>query len=289
MPNKKAPQNLRMVNHFESLNNACYNNPVVQQSTSQQLKRITTQIKFVSIIDVCAAFHSLRLSKEAQNLTGFSPQVTGWSGRMFYLRVPMGALASKNLLDNALMYVLAGIDWVQLYSDNILVLTETEEQNFTAVKEVWTRLRDHGLKVKASKCILMASQKVKLYGMIIDLESGRLYPETEKIEGLKNRPIPQSRKQLKQFLGSLIFLSQLTPIAAENIALLHQCTRGKEFIFNEKHKEAYENIQFLLTDSNLLFVYRPDPSRRYYIVVDSSLYHTGWVVFSFAPEDTRES
>ena len=136
MPNKKAPQNLRMVNHFESLNNACYNNPVIQQSTSQQLKRITTQIKFVSIIDVCAAFHSLRLSKEAQNLTGFSPQVTGWHGRMFYLRVPMGARPSKNLLDNALFYVLAGIDGVQLYSDNILVLSETEQHNFEAVKQV---------------------------------------------------------------------------------------------------------------------------------------------------------
>ena len=87
-PDKTAPQNLRMVNHFESLNNACYNNPVVQQSTSQQLKGITTQIRFVSVIDVCAAFHSLRLSKEAQNLTGFSPQVTGWPGRMFYKVVP---------------------------------------------------------------------------------------------------------------------------------------------------------------------------------------------------------
>ena len=88
----------------------------------------------------------------------------------------------------------------------------------------------------------MASERVKLYGMIIDLKSGRLYPETGKIESLKNRPIPLSRKQLKQFLGSLIFLSQLTPIAAENIALLHQCTKGKTIIFGEKHKEAYENI-----------------------------------------------
>ena len=244
MPDKTAPQNLRMVNHFESLNNACYNNPVIQQSTSQQLKRITTQIKFVSIIDVCAAFHSLRLSKEAQNLTGFSPQVTGWPGRMYYRVVPMGARPSKNLLDNALFFVLSGIDGVLLYSDNILILSQSEEEHFESVKQVWARLRDHGLKVKASKCILMASERVKLYGMIIDLKSGRLYPETEKIEGLKNRPIPQSRKQLKQFLGSLVFMSQLTPIAAENIALLHQCTRGKEFVFEEKHKEAYENIQF---------------------------------------------
>merc|ERR1711891_67971 len=133
MPNKQAAQNLRMVQHFEALNEACFNNPLVQQSTTQQLKRITTQIKYISIIDVCAAFHSLKLSKEAQNLTGFSPQVTGWEGRMYYLRVPMGALASKNLLDNGLMYVLAGIDNVQLYSDNILILSETEKENFDAV------------------------------------------------------------------------------------------------------------------------------------------------------------
>ena len=101
---------LRMINHFEALNNACFNNPVVQQSTTQQLRRISTKIRYISIIDVCAAFHSLKLSKEAQNLTGFSPQVTGWPGRMFYLRVPMGARPSKNLLDNALFYVLSGID-----------------------------------------------------------------------------------------------------------------------------------------------------------------------------------
>ena len=282
-PDKTAPQNLRMVNHFESLNNACYNNPVIQQSTSQQLKRITTQIKFVSVIDVCAAFHSLKLSKEAQNLTGFSPQVTGWPGRMFYKRVPMGAKPSKNLLDNALFYVLAGINEVSLYSDNILVLSQSEQEHFQSVREVWNKLRDHGLKVKASKCVLMASDRVKLYGMVIDLRTGRLYPEMEKIEGLKNRPIPQSRKQLKQFLGSLIFLSQLTPIAAENIALLHQCTRGKTFTFGERHKETYENIQYLLSDSNLLFVYRPDPARRFYIIVDSSLFHTGWVLFQLCP------
>ena len=65
-PDKTAPQNLRMVNHFESLNNACYNNPVIQQSTSQQLKRITTQIRFVSVIDVCAAFCQAHLQLQLQ-------------------------------------------------------------------------------------------------------------------------------------------------------------------------------------------------------------------------------
>ena len=46
----------------------------------------------------------------------------------------MGARPSKNLLDNALFFVLAGIDGVLLYSDNILILSESEEKHFEAVK-----------------------------------------------------------------------------------------------------------------------------------------------------------
>ena len=48
---------------------------------------------------------------------------------------------------------------------------------------------------------------------------------------------------------------------------------------DEEAITAYENIQYLLSDANLLFVYRSDPEKRYYVTVDSSLYYTGWVVF----------
>ena len=66
----------------------------------------------------------------------------------------MGATPSKNLLDNALYYVLAGIDNVLIYSDNLLILSATEEENFEGVKQVWTALRNHGLKCKPNKCTL---------------------------------------------------------------------------------------------------------------------------------------
>ena len=39
----------------------------------------------------------------------------------------------------------------------------------------------------------MAHKKIRLYGMVIDLENGRLLPEQNKIEALKNKPIPQTR------------------------------------------------------------------------------------------------
>ena len=225
--NMLAPQTIRMVSHFEALNSFCYNNPVIQMATSQQLRRISTSVRYISVVDICAAFHSLMLSKEAAQLTGFSPNCRGFEGKMTYKRVPMGATPSKNLLDNALYYVLAGIDNVLIYSDNLLILSSTEEENFERVKQVWSALRRHGLKCKASKCTLMVNKKIKLYGMVIDLRNGRLLPDHDKIAALKNKPIPQTKKQLKQFLGAIVFFSQLMPVAAQDLAVLNRATREK--------------------------------------------------------------
>ena len=278
MPNTDAPQLLRMVNNFESLNQACYNNPVCQESTTSQLRRISSQMKYCSVVDVCGAFHSIMLSEEAQRLTGFDPGLPAWP-RMFYKRVPMGSKSAKNIQDNALLYVLNNIDNKVIYSDNIVILTETKEENYLTVKKVWEALRQHGLKVKASKCTLLCSGKVKLYGFICDMRTGKLQPEQDKISGLRNRAVPTTKKQLKQFLGSLMFYSQIMPLAGKDISILHRCTRGKTFTFGEQELRAFENIQYLLLDSNLLFVYRADPNKKYYLVVDSSLHHTGWLLY----------
>ena len=71
--NMLAPQTIRMVSHFQALNALCYNNPVIQMATTQQLRRISTNVRYISVVDICAAFHSLMLSKEASQMTGFSP------------------------------------------------------------------------------------------------------------------------------------------------------------------------------------------------------------------------
>ena len=45
--------------------------------------------------------------------------------------------------------------------------------------------------------------------------------------GITHRSIPKSRKEMKSFLGALVFFSQIAPIAVEEIAILHKSTRGE--------------------------------------------------------------
>ena len=83
-------------------------------------------------------------------------------------------------------------------------------------------------------------------------------------------------------LGALQFFSQLVPLATDSLAILHQATRGHKFNMGEKEFQAYEQIQFLLKKKpELLFVYRSDPNRKFYMVEDSSQFHTGYTLFQF--------
>ena len=56
------------------------------------------------------------------------------------------------------------------------------------------QLRNHGLKTKPNKISLFCSDRIKLYGTEIDLVTGKIKPDDSKIEGLKFRPVPRTKK-----------------------------------------------------------------------------------------------
>ena len=278
----EAPQGVRMINDFNQLNQIVCQNPIVQASTTEQIKMISSQIKYISIIDITGCYHSIALGEKSQLLTGFD---TGLPiGRCFFTRVPMGASPSKNIQDCAIQHIIGNINNLMIYSDNILVLSETKDAHYETVKQLLYKLRDHGLKIKPSKTTIMAWDKIKLFGYIISLTDGKLTPTNDKIAALRDRPIPKSRKELKRFLGSIQFFSQLLPLVTEDLAILNKATRGHEFSFKDREIEAFENIKFLLKDNALLFIHRADPTKKYYLVVDTSMHHSAWILFQMCKD-----
>ena len=87
----------------------------------------------------------------------------------------------------------------------VLVISKTKEEHYLAISEVFNRLRNHGLRIKPSKTTLFCTEKIKIYGVVVDLKTGKISPEENKIEALRNRAIPRTKKELKSFLGALLF------------------------------------------------------------------------------------
>ena len=156
------------------------------------------------------------------------------------------ASVSKSVQDAALLHVFSGIPDILLYSDNILVLSKTKQAHLDVIKSVFRRLRSHGLRLKPNKTSLFVTDRIKLYGVVVCLKSGKISPEVSKIEALRNRKIPQTRKEMKSFLGALVFFSQIAPIAVESIRILHKSTRG-DFILTRKFCKHMKVFKLLCT------------------------------------------
>ena len=275
---KKGVLTVRMVHHFLDLNLRTINSPIYQPSTSEQLRKIAPSIKFLSIIDVTACFFSLMIDEQSSELTGFDVGIQRYQ-RYKYLRVPMGAGISKTLQDAALLHAISDLGNYIIYSDNIIVLSETKEKHYEHLENILTRLRMHGFKCKLSKASFFITGMVRLYGHILNLSDGTLRPEADKLEALRSKPVPKSRKELKSFLGGLQFFGQLLPLAGSQLAKLHQATRGKVFNWGESQQRAYEEIIGLLSNEGVIFVFRGDDNRPYRVSIDTSEFHTSYIVF----------
>ena len=274
----KGTLTVRMVHHFLDLNERTINAPIYQPSTSQQLRKISPAIKYLSVIDVTACFFSLLIDKESSEMTGFDSGIQRFQ-RYKYLRVPMGAAVSKTLADVSLLYAISDLGNYLIYSDNIIIISEGKNQHFEHVKNILTRLREHGFKCKLSKANFFITNMVRLYGHVLDLTTGTISPDKDKLEALRSKGVPHTRKELKSFLGGLQFFGQLLPLAGDTLAVLHQATRGKTFVWTEKQQKAYEAIIMLLSKEGVIFVYRGDDDKAYRVAIDTSEFHTSYVVF----------
>ena len=104
--------------------------------------------KVFSVIDLQAAFHNIPLDEDSVPKT---TTLTPW-GAFVYKRLAFGLSNAPSSFVKLLDTVLAGLDGVYTYVDDILVHAPTEEEHYQILKEVFNRLSENGLSIKLSKC-----------------------------------------------------------------------------------------------------------------------------------------
>ena len=85
---------------------------------------------------------------------------------------------------------------VLIYLDDIIVFSTTFEVHVKRVGQVFDRLREHGLKLKPSKCHLYQSS-VHYLGHVVSGEG--ITTDTANISAVKNWPVPKRKKDVGSF------------------------------------------------------------------------------------------
>ena len=90
---------------------------------------------------------------------------------------------------------------VVVYLDDILIFTKDLNEHRRLVHRVLSKLREHHLYLKGSKCFF-EEREISYLRLIVG--SGIIKTDPKKIEAVKEWAIPKTKKELQAFIGFLI-------------------------------------------------------------------------------------
>lgn len=241
-------------------------------------------VSWFSTIDLLSGYHQVEMAEDDAHKTGF---ITPF-GLYQYVRMPFGLCNAPGTFQRLMQACLGDkfFHSVLCYLDDILVYSSTFKEHLERLKLVFQRLRDHGLKIKPSKCTFFRPE-VRYLGHRVTRDG--VMPQLDKIEAVKSWPIPCYLKELRSFLGFCSFyrrfVSGFSKIAGPLHALVaetsrtdtHRKSKSKRLDWAAKHQQAFETLKEKLCDQPILGY--ADFSKPFEVEVDSSNLGLGAVLF----------
>ena len=90
------------------------------------------------------------------------------------------------------------MNWCIIYLDDVVVYAPSVEEHLRRLEGVFQKLKDAGLKLKASKCELF-KKSISYLGHVVSEEGVRTDPK--KIEAVQKWPRPHNVHTVRKFLG----------------------------------------------------------------------------------------
>ena len=141
--------------------------------------------KLFSTLDLHSGYWQGSMNPQDREKTAFIAP----DGLFEFTRMPFGLSTAPATFSRAISIILSGLTFESClcYFDDVLIYSKDIDQHCERLTSVLQRFRQHGLKVKASKCSFGADQVLYL-GHTISNEG--VHTDPAKLEAVQNLPAP---------------------------------------------------------------------------------------------------
>ena len=232
--------------------------------------------RFFSTLDLAAGYWQIKIHPDSREKTAFVTH----QGLHEFSVMPFGLTNAPAVFQRLMQKVLMqlnpenGPDFVVVYIDDVLVFSKTLEDHLKHLTLVLDRLIEVGLKLNPTKCYFIR-QEVAFLGHIITPQG--LRTTNRHITAVAEFPMPQSVREVRQFLGLASYYRRFVKSFAELAQPLHSLTRkGAMFTWSDDSQKSFDGLKQALTRSPRL-VY-PSFNREFYLETDASILGLGAVL-----------
>lgn len=213
-----------------------------------------------STIDLASGYHQVSVHEKDRHKTAF---ITPF-GLYEYHRMPFGLCNAPATFQRLMQSIMSDLVFhiALVYLDDLLVYSATFSDHLVRLETVFKRLRDTGLKIKVEKCHFLQSE-VRFLGHRVSAQGVSTDPE--KVNAVKQWPIPSTPKELRSFLGFCSyyrrFIEGFSQIAGPLHDLVNACLRENgsirvkqplEHSWSPLCQSAFEQLKEKLTSAPTL-------------------------------------
>jgi len=247
----------------------------------QMLERIgARKPRYFAVLDLTQGYYQAAISVKSRPLTAFRTA----DGLYQWKRLPMGLKGAPAFFQHAMQHkVLADLLYTvcEVYLDDIIVYAETEEEFLANLQKVLQRLEKYNITLNPAK-VQLGMSSVEYVGHTLDSEG--LSFSAEKREDIWNVPLPQTKKQLKSFLGMCVQFKDHVRDYSTLVQPLH------DLLPNYSKKSGHEKVKWTETTTSAFYTVRqqvndcpklfyPDSSAPVFLHTDASDYGIGGYLY----------
>ena len=155
-------------------------------------------------MDLASTYQQVELYDESQEMVTLNTHL----GLYRPVRMPFGIANAPAIFQNVMDQVLHGLKGVVCCLDDILVTGKNDEEHLVNLKATLDRLKQHGLRLKRSKCVFMADSVEYL---VYRVDRAGLHATEKKQAAIQQAPHPKDVKQLRAFLGLVNYYGKFIP------------------------------------------------------------------------------
>lgn len=274
----KKDGSLRLCIDYRKLN-SCSTRDAFPLPRIEEALESLGQAKYFSTLDLTSGYWQVEVAEHDKHKTAFSTPM----GLFEANRMPFGLQNAPSTFQRLMTCCFGDLNFTHLliYLDDIIIFSASFDEHLERLQRVFDRLREHGLKLKPSKCQFVRKE-VNYLGHLVSADGIRTDPE--KISRVKQWPRPTGRREVLQFLGFAGYYRRYVKSYSSLAAPLYRLTSGdprkkkrgaqkgpgldQPFLWTAECEEAFQALKEKLTNAPVLGY--PDYSLPFLLQTDAS-------------------